>query len=171
MNTKVAILRYVLCFSLVWLMHSLLIGVKHSQQLPQPITPPCQPLQPLSPRPLWQRLVFPALPSGHSGLSQHWAVPSSGHCVHHEHPSKSQDTEHDQQESHTTVTMSIQIDKGFHCTRWVIPAAVGRNEVDVDKVQGAEGLEKMCWPSVCAQHQPIRHISVLTVSDPETGPE
>ncbi|KAI9449263.1 hypothetical protein BJY52DRAFT_1227877 [Lactarius psammicola] len=43
--------------------------------------------------------------------------------------------------------MSIQIDKGFHCTRWVIPAVVGRNEVDVDKVQGAEGLEKMRWPS------------------------
>ncbi len=171
MNTKVAILWYVLCFSLVWFMHSLLIGAKHSQQLPQPITLPCQPLQPLSPQPLRRWPVFPALPSSHSGLSQHQAVPSSGHCVRHEHPSKSQDAERDQQESHTTVTMSVQIDKGFHCTRWVIPAVVGRNKVDMDKVQGAKGLEKMRWPSVCAQHQPIRHISVLTVSDPETGPE
>ncbi|KAH9014068.1 hypothetical protein EDB84DRAFT_1443993 [Lactarius hengduanensis] len=50
------------------------------------------------------------IPSGHGGLSQHRAVPSSDHYG-------------------------------------VVPVVVGRDKADVDKVQGAEGLEKMCWPN------------------------
>lgn len=96
----------------------------HSQQLPQLTTPPWQPLQPSSPQPSRPPAVSLAILSSHGGMNQHRAVTSSGHSVRgslragsHERPSKSQDAERDQQESHTTITMFVQIEKSFHCTQ------------------------------------------------------
>ncbi len=126
MNTKVVVLQHVLCILLFDLCISLLIGVKHSQQLPQPFILPWQPLQLSSPQPSWPLAVSPAPPSSHGRVSQHQVVTLSGHCVHgspransHECPSKSQDAECDQQESHTTTvtSLSTQIEKGFHFTQ------------------------------------------------------